>query len=193
MRIAELKGVHGIKQSPVGVAAKEIGDRVDSTNAWEKFKFELEELGFEELGSGGYGIVFERPGYPWVFKVFNNDPGYMAYLNYVIHHQNLSAVPKIKGRPIRINNNTYAVRMEPLYKLRSELAWELNNAPTDGLKSSEYKEFVVMIEQHWPDVATVLADLPNITGKFKLYLDLHDENVMQRADGTPVITDPLIV
>ena len=29
--------------------------------------------------------------------------------------------------------------------------------------------------------------------QFKLYLDLHDENVMQRADGTPVITDPLVV
>ena len=193
MRIDELKGAQDIKQSPVGIAAKEIGDRVDPSNAWEKFKFELEELGFEELGSGGFGIVFERPGYPWVFKVFNNDPGYMAYLNYVINHQHLSAVPKIKGRPVRINKNTYAVRMEPLYKLRGELAWELNNAPTDGLKSAEYNEFVVNIATQWPDVATVLADLPGITGKFKLYLDLHDENVMQRADGTPVITDPLIV
>jgi len=193
MRIAELKGAQDIKQSPVGIAAKDIGDRVDPSNAWEKFKFELEELGFEELGSGGFGIVFERPGYPWVFKVFNNDHGYMAYLNYVINHQNLSAVPKIKGRPIRINKNTYAIRMEPLYKLRGELALELNNTPTDGLKSSEYKEFVDMIAQQWPDVAKVLADLPGITGKSRLYLDLHDENVMQRADGTPVITDPLIV
>ena len=192
MRIDELKGAQDIKQSPVGIAAKEIGDRVDPSNAWEKFKFELEELGFEELGSGGFGIVFERPGYPWVFKVFNNDPGYMAYLNYVIHHQNLSAVPKIKGRPVRINKNTYAVRMEPLYKLRGELAWEFNDAPT-ALNSSEYKEFVVNIAKQWPDVATVLADLPGITGKSRLYLDLHDENVMQRADGTPVITDPLIV
>jgi hypothetical protein len=191
MRIVELKGVQGIKQSPVGVAAKQIGDRVNS-NAWEKFKFELAELGFERLGSGVFGTVFERPGYPWVFKVFNNDPGYLAYLNYVINHQNLSAVPKIKGRPVRINKNTYAIRMEPLYKLRSELAWELNNTPTDGLKSSAYKEFVDMIAQQWPDVAKVLADLPGITGKSRLYLDLHDENVMQRADGTPVITDPLV-
>ena len=117
----------------------------------------------------------------------------MAYLNYVIHHQNLSAVPKIKGRPIRINKNTYAIRIEPLYKLRGELAWEFNDSPTDGLKSSEYTEFVDMIAQQWPDVAKVLADLPGITGKSKLYLDLHDENVMQRADGTPVITDPLVV
>ena len=192
MRIAELKGVQDIKQSPVGIAAKEIGDRVDPTDAWEKFKFELEELGFEELGSGGFGIVFERPGYPWVFKVFNNDPGYLAYLNYVINHQNLSAVPKIKGRPIRINKNTYAIRIEPLDALSGGLVGKLANTPV-GLTSSEYTDFVKRIAKQWPDVAKVLADLPGIIGKSRLYLDLHDANIMQRADGTPVITDPLVV
>lgn len=189
MRIAELKGAQVIKQSPVGVAAKKIGDRVDPADAWEKFKFELEELGFEQLGSGGYGIVFERPGYPWVFKVFNDDPAYLAYLNYAIHHQNLPAVPKIKGRPIRINKNTYAIRIEPLDRLSGDLPNELTDPPI-SLRLSEYNEFVDKIATRWPDVAKVLADLPSIHGKF--YLDLHDENIMQRADGTPVVTDPLV-
>lgn len=198
MRVNEITGVQRIKQSPVGVAAKGIGDNKRSgdflkyDNAWNKFVFELEELGFNRLGRGAYGIVFEKPGYPWVFKVFDADPGYLAYLNVARDHQNLSAVPKIKGKYIRINDSTYAVRMEKLYPVNENEYHDLIKTLRKlyrNIYDEEYKDVLAELETEWPDIKEVLRLLPSLGIK---YVDLHSDNIMKRADGSLVITDPLV-
>lgn len=197
MRINELTGVQRIKQSPVGVAAKSIGDTktkgfMQYDNAWNKFVFELEELGFERLGRGAYGVAFEKLGYPWVFKVFDNDPGYFAYFNFARQHQNLSAVPKIKGKYIRINDKTYAVRIEKLYPVDEHEYHDLIKILGNLLRNvhdDEYKEKVAKLETKWPDIKEVIDLLPSLGIR---YVDLHNENIMKRDDGSIVISDPLV-
>ncbi len=197
MRISEITGVQRIKKSPVGVAARTIGDTnkliySDYNKAWTNFVFELEELGFERLGRGAYGIVFEKPGYPWVFKVFNDDPGYFAYFNFARQHQNLSAVPKIKGKYIRINNNTYAVRMEKLYPVNKKTHQQLLDALRVLSRTVDYDLYdstLAQIKEKWPNIEAVLQLLPSLGDK---YVDLHADNIMKRADGSLVITDPLV-
>lgn len=198
MRINEITGVQRIKQSPVGVAARSIGDNKRSGNfskhdaAWNLFVFELEELGFKRLGRGAYGIVFEKPGYPWVFKVFDTDAGYLAYLNFAKEHQNLSAVPRIKGKYIRINDSTYAVRMEKLYPVNENEYQNLIKSLRKLFRNvydEEYKDVMAELETEWPDISEVLKLLPSLGIR---YVDLHNENIMKRADGSLVITDPLV-
>lgn len=196
MRINELTGVQRIKQSPVGVAARSIS--VDSKyhptreQAWQRFVFELEELGFEKLGRGSYGVAFEKPGYPWIFKVFHNDPGYLAYLNFARNHQNLPAVPKIKGKFIRISDDTYAVRIEKLYPVDKDEQYVLLTALRQFFNTEfplVYQDELDNLKNAWPEIAQVVESLFKL-GKF--YIDIHDENIMQRADGSLVITDPLV-
>lgn len=196
MRVNEITGVQRIKQSPVGVAAKRIGDTgkdfAYKETAWQRFVFELEELGFTRLGRGAYGVVFEKPGYPWVFKVFNNDPGYFTYLNFARNNQNLSAVPKIKGKFIRINDNTYAVRMEKLYPVNRDELHNLLETLRQFFKTDDpvgYQDQIDKLNEEYPDIAAVMERLTKL-GKF--YIDLHEENIMQREDGSLVITDPLV-
>jgi len=197
MRVNEITGVQRIKQSHVGVAAKGLGDTdpnnyTKKENAWQHFVFELEELGFTKLGRGAYGVVFEKPGYPWVFKVFNNDPGYFTYLNFARNNQNLSAVPRIKGKFIRINDNTYSVRMEKLYPVNRDELHNLLETLRQFFKTDDpvgYQDQIDKLNEEYPDIAAVMERLTKL-GKF--YIDLHSDNIMQRKDGSLVITDPLV-
>lgn len=197
MRISEITGVQRIKKSPVGYAARSIGntkksDYVRYDAAWNQFVFELEELGFKRLGRGAYGVVFEKPGYPWVFKIFDSDPGYFAYFNFAKEHQNLSAVPRIKGKYIRINDSTYAVRMEKLYPLNENEYHNLLKTLRKlfrNIHDETYKDILAELEAEWPDIKEVIDLLPSLGIR---YVDLHNENIMKRADGSLVITDPLV-
>ena len=127
-----------------------------------------------------------------MFKVFNRDPGYFTYLNFARTHQNLSAVPRIKGKYIRINDQTYAVRMEKLYPVNRDELHKLLETLRQFFKTDDpsgYQDQIDKLNEEYPDIAAVMEQLTKL-GKF--YIDLHEDNIMQRKDGSLVITDPLV-
>ena len=146
--------------------------------------------GFRRMGGGTFGATFEKAGYPWVIKIFTHDPAYLYFIKYAIMHQGNPAVPKIKGKMMRINDITFAVRMEKLehYQMRSN---DRIDEYARLVRSIEKVEDLTEIEIKWiqhnfPNVFQVMADLD----KSKFDFDLHQQNFMMRGQ-TVVLTDPL--
>lgn len=154
----------------------------------------LEEKGFKKLGKGMYGYTLEHPSYPWVFKLFSRDDGYKLFLDYALTHQDNPYLPKIKGKYIKLTNDSYVVRLEKLKPIQNQPL--VNNLEVlAGTTTDEKlkKKTIEYLKSHYPDILKILRDIKKIANKtgYEYYIDTHGENIMQRADGTPVITDPL--
>lgn len=203
MKITELKGV---KHTPIYSAAKRIYKKKQNNGSMPSvnlinFSNELTKMGWNKF-SGAYGIVFIRDDFPYVIKVFNNDPAYFKYLNWVLQHQSNPFVPKIRGKFIKINQYTYAVRMEKLSHLSDTNIREL-----DKYVDPELNKKTKIDISKWRNVSKLAlsANLPYIKEiEPQLYevleyvvknftlksLDLHGDNIMLRGDVI-VITDPV--
>lgn len=166
--------------------------RLEGDFALEKFNIYMHENGFKKLGQGAFGSVYEKPGYPWVFKIFHNDASYLAWINYVVANQGNEHVPKIKGKPFRITDGVFAVRMEKLDRLPDD--W-YNNSLLDtiaygGITRDAKEKFKELgHEDIIPVISAIYAMSHDISKDWKV--DLHSGNVMMRGN-TPVITDPLV-
>lgn len=194
MRIQELSPY---KSNPVYQQAKSTFDNVDGEKdrreKLKNFTQYLEQHGFKKLGQGTFAATYESPRYPYVFKIFNNDSAYKTYLDYVLKNQNNPNVPKIKGTYIKINNDTYAVRME---KLKVGKFWWGDNEVIDALDTYNHHrplspEAEELLKTKYPGIYKVITDLTKIS-KDRHSFDLYtgNDNVMWRGD-VPVITDPL--
>lgn len=161
--------------------------------ALDKFNEYMSDNGFNKLGQGAFGAVYEKPGYPWVFKLFANDAAYLAWINYVAKNQSNEHVPKLKGKPFRINDGVFAVRMEKLKRM-PDTWWDdplLDKVVYGGITSKNKEE---LKELGHEDLATVLVDIHhlahgNINNDWNT--DMHGGNIMMRGD-IPVITDPIV-
>lgn len=166
----------------------------------------------EHLGSGVYGAAFDRPKRDSAIKVYDDDEGYHDFAKHAkANHENdphlpkIHAVHKIKGTRFGV------VRMEKLHKLTKDhpvhkyfattiSSFGASGATQSGIariayngkdlhnklhKTAEGKE---MKKSH----PTLHASLSKLAKRYpKGEFDLHSGNVMQRKDGTPVITDPI--
>lgn len=187
----QLNELTGYKNDPYYQKAVEIFDdyKITVNEKLKQFSNYMQSNGFEMLGTGISGMAFEKPNYPWIFKIFTDDNGYLFYFNYSRTNQNNPHVPKVKGRPIKITPNTFLVRVEKLKEL------------SPAMHRSELIDLITSIE--WPDDYT--PELRNIFVKKYPHivpvldtiihsgysLDLHTGNLMARGN-TIVITDPLL-
>jgi hypothetical protein len=194
MKITELTGYRGnaIYRTAKSVFKdKEPGERYSpeysTRNRMQVFTEYLERYGFVRLGHGSYGTVYEKSGYPWVFKIFKNDPAYLYYVKYIKDNQANANVPRIKGHTIAINDDTYAVRMEKLSPPDEDIIEDLEYMA--GILSLSLGERPVDVEpiiEAYPGIYKIFTDL--IQSGYRL--DVHEDNIMMRGN-VPVITDPV--
>lgn len=198
----KLKELTGYKGNAHYQAARDtlVKDRPDDENwrQFNKFKEYMDANGFEHKGMGAYGTVFEKPGYPWLFKLFKEDPAYMEFIHYSKDNASNQHVPKFKGGIIRVNSDTYCVRTEKLVAIPDALykqffpEFEVVNAILNDLvdeNSSMYDQLYRQFQQFqraYPDMYDVLEFI--FSGNY--YADLHRGNMMMRGN-TIVFTDPL--
>lgn len=187
----QLTELTGYKNDPYYQKAVEIFKdyRITVNKKLKQFSNYMLENGFNELGSGISGLAFEKPSYPWVFKIFTDDNGYLFYLNYARSNQNNPHVPKIKGGPIKITADTFLIRVEKLTDLspamhRSELVELITSIDWPDDYTKELRNIFV---KKYPHVVPVLDAI--ISSGYSL--DLHKGNLMTRGN-TLVITDPLL-
>jgi hypothetical protein len=160
-------------------------------DAMEKFNDFMLDHGFTRLGEGAFAAVYEKPGYPWVFKVFHGDPAYLDFLQYALKHQNNPHVPRFKGRPFKITHNTYAIRMEKLsheFKNIDDIMNLINRWKSGPLTAAQ-EEY--LRDVNMPQMIPLLNDLKNLAKARRHMLDIHKGNVMARGDIL-VIVDPLV-
>lgn len=199
MKINELKG---FKSDPILQRAK--ATFAGEPPVWDKqneryrklktFTQFLVDQGFTRVGMGSFAAVYEKPGYPWLFKLFNHDTAYEKYIRWVIKNQNNPHVPKIKGNLFPINKNTYVVRMEKLTPIdfgaidqnTRKLISILDSFEDSSISTGKNR----WLKETYPGIWNILQELEHIGNQNNVSLDIHMNNIMMRGD-TPVITDPL--
>lgn len=150
----------------------------------------MADNGWRLEGYGKYSNVYKNSKYPYIVKVFVNDPAYLSYLKLVRDNQNLENLPKVRGKFMPIGNEAYAVRLEPLEELSGEddpifkhyvdpyIEPEFNN-----LLDERNHDF---LKEHHPEFFDLIDAITDIDP----HLDWHTGNLMKRGN-TLVITDPI--
>lgn len=157
-----------------------------------------------ELGSGMRASVIEAPKKDSVIKMYNKDTAYDSFLDYSRSNKDNPHVPMIKQRGKMSlskdgNRNLHFVHMEkleplaPNHPLRDVMPTAIVGYPNKiraKLDSGEYDG----IKAKYPKIHKVISDMvdKHINDENPPTIDLHHGNIMQRKDGTPVITDPMV-
>lgn len=198
MLIQELTGY---KTNPLYIKAKEIFGQ-DTRNIkldiqldqWDNI---MKEYGFSKLGIGSSGIVFEKEGYPWVFKIFKHDKAYLSFYKYAKENQQYTCVPKIKGGLIMINDDTYAIRTEKLSPMTASQAkavmgivQRLVDLVADDLDVEDMEQDDQSLVKKFNSMYRVLYSIYHNQTFMNTIPDLSPSNIMMRGN-TPVLVDPV--
>jgi hypothetical protein len=146
----------------------------------------------EAIGEGLYAQVFHRPGENYVIKIFKDDPGYFKYLKFILQNQNNPHIPKIRGKFMKPFKDAeiYLVRMELLRKYKSHKEADIIDTIESALQGKI--QSIEALEKIYGSAMTeIIKGISNIMDKGALN-DIHYGNVLFRANGTPVITDPMV-
>lgn len=150
----------------------------------------MRKYGFDLIGAGVNGAVFQNPAYPFVLKVYRKDRGYDEWLHFAMTNRANPYVPQIRGNIVRLNKVFQAVRVEPL--------GPCNVAEANALTTEI--ERVGDLLRLWPPAKMQEAlanEDPNVIALAKFMRDwegigdLTAHNIMTRANGQMVIIDPL--
>lgn len=198
MKLFELTGYksHPTYQKIKQHFSRDLSKYGDRERRLLSFKDKLIEQGFTYHGMGQGGIVFEKEGYPWVFKLFTHDQAYLDFLNFAKQNQDNPLMPRIKGNLIKFDNQTYCVRLEKLERIPRN---ETSDLTTITTRISDYRDLKELF-QYGPREYGVLSSkfpevLQTITSLLLTYpnhaLDLHGGNIMRRSNGSWVLIDPI--
>lgn len=91
---------------------------------------DIKNKGWREISWGSYATVFEHPNDENVLKLFVNDEGYEAYLNFVSSRKDNPHVPKIKiiiPPTKELSKTKYGlVEIEKLTPVKKDYDWRYN-------------------------------------------------------------------
>lgn len=216
MRINELTGskelVTPFKQDLSKLPNRWTGKQ---SSVLEKFSLKLRELGFRYVGAASFSTVFSHPTLNYVIKVFRADDAYKYFVNFCHTHKGNIHLPKFRGKIIRIDNKTYAVRMERLKSSYSNqncatvlsyaIDYSIQNHQSP-ISIEEYYNNIIkkLIDQGGRDglikaiqdnigLASILFEIRKQLPNTEFRFDLHNNNVMLRGDDIIVVTDPICV
>jgi len=145
----------------------------------------FEKLGWNLAGSGHFALVFENPNKNYVIRVeYNKDLGFEEFYEFVKNHK-CKYLPKIKKDSIRNGGeikNIYLI--EKLMPLKDEkLKTIIINLFNDWHPTEKDK----ILLKKYPRLEEFIEYMVRNIGDKTL--DIHEDNLMQRADKTPIIID----
>lgn len=178
-----------------------------------------DELGLKKLGSGAFGDVIQSPDPNWVFKIVEKDPAYEEYLDHIAKNPN-KHFPKIKRikkmtsffRRYHVQENKFLVvvieKLERIPEYKIDFVLELvNSTSVDEVPAvtpdNDYNDnrhtFEEIMQHNWEgwkpneiaELWEAAQEAHGVSADLDYFLDLHRNNVMQRADGTVVLIDPV--
>jgi hypothetical protein len=199
---------------------KQNSDDAYSSGGVFGFQDKLSKLGWEPLGNGNFSSVFVNPKKNYVLKITDKpDPGYAEYVALIKKTRN-KHFPKISDLkmlsfpnlqpPVRMmghgmvnrpDTEYYVYLIEKLYPITY----------VDDVNKSAVGRYCYLVAYfHYETLTKIFADRemnvprflrndPSLVDALKyvgknaslnVWLDIHGSNIMQRDDGTVVITDP---
>lgn len=160
----------------------------------------LKDKGFKPIGSGHFAVVYEHPNFDYILKIFSKKD--TAYIDFIKNKPNLKCFPKVIGKPVHFNDDTYAVRLEklklyPSHKLinDNDLSIEYEKKQLANILveiffgKEKFKNYADTIMYNYIKKYTDLLDGLNYIKSTKYRQDLGPNNIMFR-DDYPVIIDP---
>jgi hypothetical protein len=187
MKIDELVGYKEKPEYKVFKNPPSTHPATDPTAHLRTIAAKLNALGYKQynIGSGYYAYVYARPQDNYVIKIFREDPGYAAFLNYITKNANNPYVPKLKGKIIKLPNKYSIVRLEKLTRIDIDLFKKIEYAAFNEFD----KQTIAEIEGQHPGLLDFVRSLRTLASHSNVGFDLNRSNIMMRGD-TPVITDP---
>lgn len=176
------------------------GESARTNSRWKSsLSSMMRRHGFTILGAGINGAVYENPNYQYVIKVYRKDVGYDDWIQFALTNKHNSYVPKVRGKPIRLNDVFTAVRLEKLHEvdpvaanetisqIESIWSWRLH----DG---DSWKKFNRQgVSEAFPEIDLDIVDIAIYLYDWEGHTDLTVHNMMQRPNGELVIIDPLYI
>lgn len=154
----------------------------------------MRQSGFIHLGSGSHGSAYMWSNYQWVFKIFRGDSAYLSFIDYIKQNQWNQNIPKIKGGVIKINSDTYLVRIEKLSPLSLGEYLELS---VDIKQMIESVLDQLSIDELSSSHKSAIKKFPGIYNFLQYWysninyeLDIREPNIMKRGN-VPVLLDPV--
>lgn len=156
----------------------------------------LKKLGWKYLTKGTFGAVYYNPNKSYILKIiFRPDNAYAHYVS-IIHNKRNPHFPKISDmKELTIGKDTYYVYLiEKLRKIPENKAIEYEEY-FDNINYNRSKPLNKIFKNGVPQIFYKQPKLFDCVqyiaqNKNNHYFDLHSQNMMQRSDGTIVITDP---
>ena len=178
------------------------------------------ELNLPKRGEGAFGKVIQSPDPNWVYKVFEKDSAYEEFVDFIAKNPN-THYPKIKKikkmtsffKRYGVQENKFIVviieKLEKIPEEKMNFVHELVNTSDvddypwylpDGDANPDRITLETVMGQDWEGWKTgemwklwyaaqsIRKSDINRRGHF---MDLHRGNIMQRADGTVVLIDPV--
>lgn len=156
----------------------------------------LRRAGYQRLGKGSFGAVYQKPGRPYVLKVISSrDRSYLDFIALARAHSTNPHFPRFYGKLVRVTPEYYGVRMEPLKPYRHDPTTiadyltlrDYQGNPNSYLSMRRDDAFEFMEE--YPDLrAACDLIIDNLLTKYPH--DIKQDNLMLRGN-TIVITDPV--
>lgn len=160
----------------------------------------LKKYGFKPIGHGSRSKVYKKSD-DFVIKIFNQtDQAYKDWVLLSVKNRDNPHFPRIIGKPVKIGEEYYAIRLEPLWLL------EPNNKYFGTIKSL----YGILERPNWktildtrPDFKEMFEEFPQLESAIILLkkfesahpdyeLDVGTYNTMLRGK-VPVITDPFFI
>jgi len=156
----------------------------------------LEDNGFYELGSGFFSSVYGHDNLDIAIKLVDDDHNYIKYINfYAKYGRQNPHLPRIyKYKKVGNVEIVITEKLYPLSENQEDLFQVILKFKRYLMNPNNYDEYYVnnvvnYFIDEYSDLAQIIIDLYKIFGKNNI--DIHQDNIMQRKDGTLVITDPV--
>lgn len=147
----------------------------------------LAQAGYRSIGFGSYSEIFSKPGDPWVLKLFDaDDSAFLAFIDFSRHCRS-PHFPVYKGKPLRITDAYYAIRMEKLTDVQCHW-WRYLKAYFNG-ETDGYSPADDYMKAHPSFKKACDALMQDMLHDFDP--DIKPANIMQR-NGTLVLVDPIM-
>ena len=161
----------------------------------DKAEHMLVKAGYRQLGRGvSGGAVFQKPGASYVLKLFDaRDEAYLTFVRLASRNHN-PHFPKFFGKPIRITDNYFAVRTEPLQPSTNLEEVEIIDryiiAKRDNMNGWWRPEFEYFSDKSELREACDLIAMMLRQSGHDFICDVHLKNVMMRG-SVLVLSDPV--
>lgn len=155
----------------------------------------LKKAGYHEIGSGFESLVFQRPGDKYVLKLIDSGAtSYFDFINLAKSSKN-PHFPVFKGNLMKVTDNYYAIRMEPLSvftdskvaNLIERYTMKLSKSSSNELSSVEMDE----LEKSQPEIKDACYLVAKLISEKGYHSDMMTNNFMLRGN-TIVFIDPVI-